>query len=173
MRYYSILIGLLACLSMSLIANEAFAQNDIKIEGTYQIEKDQRHGWLILNVKIPEGYHIYALTQVGNPPPTKIVLQKSEDFELMDKFKSDKKPKVIEKDPIFEQRIEKHDGKIAFLAPIKIANSADLKDVNFDLKISGQLCNDSGCRLFNNKKIDIEFAGFYDKKAKKKTAEKK
>lgn len=173
MRYNSILIGFLACLSMLTLPNVASAQNDIKIEGTYQIEKDQRHGWLILNVKIPKGYHIYALTQIGNPPPTKIQLAKSTEFELMDKFKSDKKPKVVEKDPIFEQRIEKHDGKIAFMAPIKVAKSADLKDINFDLKISGQLCNDSGCRLFNNKKIDVEFAGFYDKTEKKKSAENK
>ena len=168
MRYHYIWVALFAVFLCFWATEPLMAQKDIKIQGTYQIEKDQRQGWLILNIQIPKGYHIYALTQVGNPPPTKIQLAKSQDFELLDKFKADKKPKVIENDPIFEQRIEKHEGKIALLAPIKVAKTADLKDVVFDLHITGQLCSDTGCRPFNNKKIEVEFAGFYDGKEKKK-----
>ena len=168
MRYHYIWVALLAVLLGSLVTKPLVAQKDLKIQGTYQIEKDKRQGWLILNIQIPKGYHIYALTQVGNPPPTKIQLAKSSEFELLDKFKADKKPKVIEKDPIFETRLEKYEGKVALLAPIKFSKTADLKDVVFDLRITGQLCNDSGCQPFNNKKVTIEFAGFYDAKDKKK-----
>ena len=168
MRYRYYFVPVIAFLFGMLSTEALFAQQDIKIEGTYQIEKDQRHGWVILNVEIPEGFHVYALTQKGSPPPTKIKLEESGQFELMDKFKADKKPKVIEHDPIFDQRIEKYTGKVALMAPIKVANATDLENVEFDLKISGQLCNDNGCRLFNNKKIEIEFAGYYDRDEKKK-----
>jgi len=154
-------------------ADRAQAQdNEFKIEGTYQIEKGQRHGWLILNINIPEGFHIYALTQEGTPPPTKIKLAESDDFKLMKAFKANKKPKVIEHDPVFEQRMEEYEGKVALLAPLKISDGVDLEDVSFDLKISGQLCNDSGCQLFKNKKVEIEFAGYYEKEEKQKNNKK-
>lgn len=168
MRHRYFLVPVLAFLFGMLTTEALLAQQDIKIEGTYQIEKNQRHGWLILNVEIPDGHHIYALTQKGSPPPTKIKLEESDQFEMMDKFKADKKPKVVEHDPIFEQRIEKYNGKVALMAPIKVADAADLENVEFELKISGQLCNDNGCRLFNNKKIEIEFAGYYEKDEQKK-----
>ena len=157
---FAFLLGLVSPIAI-------FAQNDIKVEGAYHIEKNQRHGWLILNLEIPKGYHVYALTQKGSPPPTKIDLKESEQFELLKKFEANRKPHVVEHDPVFDQRIETYEGKIALRAPIRIASDVDLENVDFDLKISGQLCNDSGCRLFNGKSVEIEFAGFYEKEEKK------
>lgn len=170
-RYY---LGFLLVFFAGLMsANTAIAQNELKIKGTYQIEKNQRHGWLILNLEIPDGCHVYALTQEGTPPPTRLKLEESDQFELLEKFKANKKPKVIENDPIFEQRIEKHEGKIAFMAPIKIAAAVELESVEFQLKMNGQLCNDSGCQLISDRKIEVEFAGFYEKEDGEKKKKKK
>ena len=167
MRLRYLLVPLLA-FAFGFWSSEAiFAQDEFKIEGTYQIEKSQRHGWIILNLEIPDGYHVYALTQKGSPPPTTIKLQESDDFKLLKKFKANKKPKVVEHDPIFDQRIEKYVGKIALMAPIEIAINKDLDSVTFNVKISGQLCSDTSCQLFKNKEIEIDFAGFYEKDEKK------
>ena len=156
-----------AALFFALFLTEgAVAQDDFAITGTYQIEKGQRHGWLILNVTIPEGHHIYALTQKGTPPPTKIKLADSKQFKLIKKFTSNKKPKVIEHDPIFKQRMEEYEGKVALMAPISVAEGVDLDSVAFDLKITGQVCSDSGCMPFTDKAIEITFAGYYEKENK-------
>lgn len=163
------LLGLMVAIALGFATlNPVVAQDDFKIEGTYQIEKGQRHGWLILKVNIPEGFHIYALTQEGSPPPTKIKLAESDAFEVMQKFKANKEPKVVEHDPVFEQRVEKYVGKVALLAPIKIADGVELDDVTFDLKITGQLCSDTGCQMFRNKQVEIDFAGYYEKEKKEK-----
>jgi len=163
MRLRYLLVPLIAFAIGFLSTLSLFAQNGLKIEGTYQIEKGKRQGWLIVNLEIPEGHHVYALTQKGTPPPTTIKLEESDSFKVLKKFSSNKKPKVIEHDPIFDQRIEEYVGKVALMAPIRIADGADLENVKFDLKISGQLCSDTGCQLFKNKEVEIEFAGYYEK----------
>ena len=142
---------------------EVTAQTEPKITGTYKIEKGTRHGWVIVSVEVPAGCHIYALTQKGSPPPTKLKIADSEDFVLLDKFTADKAPKVIEHDPVFEQRVEKHDaGKVNFMAPIRINDGVDLADLPIDLKFHGQVCSESGCKPLFNKPVETSFAGYYE-----------
>ena len=103
-QWMNVAVSLIAIVS---IADQAIGQqteNRLKLVGTYQIEEGERHGWLIVNLEIPTGSHVYALTQEGNPPPTKIKLAESDSFELMRGFEANKVPDVKENDPVFGQR---------------------------------------------------------------------
>ncbi len=161
-------IGMIAASICLLSTTKIEAQTKLKLSARYQIEEGTRQGWIVVSAEIPKGNHIYALTQKGTPPPTKIKIAESEEFSITEKFKSNKKPKVIEKDPIFQSRIEKHEGQVAFLAPITIANEADIEELMIDLKFHGQLCSDTGCIPYFNKPVLVEFGGYFVKTDKKK-----
>ncbi|MGI9519171.1 MAG: protein-disulfide reductase DsbD domain-containing protein [Pirellulaceae bacterium] len=165
-QWICVLVSMIALHAMADVANGQQTGSQLKIVGTYQIEQGQRHGWLILNLEIPTGSHVYALTQEGNPPPTKIKLAESDNFELMRGFEANKAPHVEEQDPVFGQRVESHEGKVAFMAPIRVADGVDLENVVFDLKFHGQVCNDSGCIPVFNRPVEIDFAGFYEEEEK-------
>ena len=62
--------------------------------------------------------------------------------------------------------MEEYEGKVALMAPISVAEGVDLDSVAFDLKITGQVCSDSGCMPFTDKAIEITFAGYYEKENK-------
>ncbi len=152
----------LFAIAFSVSANVQAQENELKVSATYQIEEGHRHGWIMMKIEIPKDHHIYSLTQEGNPPPSKVVVAESDQFKLMKAFSSKEKPIVIEHDEVFAQRVEKHEGKITFMAPITVADAADLQNVKFDVKLSGQICSDKGCRLLK-KPVEVAFAGFYKK----------
>ena len=161
-------IGLIAVAISIVSSTQLEAQTKLKLTARYQIEKGTRNGWIVVSAEIPEGNHIYALTQKGTPPPTKIKIAASDDFSVTKKFKPNKKPKVIEKDPVFESRVEKHEGKVAFLATITIADGVDIEELFIDLKFHGQICSDTACIPLRNKPIPVEFGGYFVKTDKKK-----
>ncbi len=67
MRYHYIWVAMFAVFLCFWATEPLMAQKDIKIQGTYQIEKDQRQGWLILNIQIPKGYHSKGLLIFTGP----------------------------------------------------------------------------------------------------------
>jgi len=169
MRFQTVAVGITAILIGLFCMTELSAQDaEIQLVGSYKIEKGQRHGWLILNADIPKGHHIYALTQKDVPPPTKIKVAKSADFSVAGSFRANKKPNVIEKDPVFETRIEKHSGKVMFVAPIRINEGVELEKLSVDMKFHGQLCSDEECLPLFNKPISVSFGGYYEKPEAKK-----
>ncbi len=158
-RRFLVVVAILAFAGNAPIA----AQDLPVISASYQIENGSRKGWLIVTVEVPKGCHIYALSQEGEPPPTKIKVAESTTFTLLEEFRSDKKPHVVENDPVFGQRVETYEeGKINLLAPIEIVDGNDLKKLLVDLKFHGQVCSDSGCKPLFNKPVEVKFAGFYD-----------
>lgn len=167
MRHFKVGRGValaLAALALSFAAvHPLSAQDEPKISAKYQIEKGTRKGWLIVTVEIPAESHIYSVTQEGNPPPTKIKLAESEQFEILDKIRADKKPHVVENDPVFEQRVETYEaGVVNLLLPIEVVAGVDLEAVKFDAKFHGQICSPSGCKPLFDKPLEVEWAGFYD-----------
>ncbi len=166
LQRFGTIVSFIALLAITIPAVAQETGRELKIIGTYQIEQGKRHGWLIVNLEIPPGSHVYALTQEGNPPPTKIKVAESESYELLRGFQANKAPHVVEHDPVFGQRVESHEGKVAFMAPLRVAEGVDLQNVVFDLKFHGQVCNDSGCIPVFNRPVEINFAGFYDKEEK-------
>jgi Disulphide bond corrector protein DsbC len=150
--------GALPASSERLLAQEIPAMS-----ATYQIEKGTRRGWLIVTVEIPEDCHIYALTQTGSPPPTKIKLAESKQFTVLEVFRADKEPHVVENDPVFGQRVETYEaGTVKLIAPISVAEGVKLEEVTFDLKFHGQVCSGEGCKPIFNHPLTVSFNGFYD-----------
>ena len=88
-------IGLIAVAISIVSSTQLEAQTKLKLTARYQIEKGTRNGWIVVSAEIPKGNHIYALTQKGTPPPTKIKIAESDDFSVTKKFKPNKKHKVI------------------------------------------------------------------------------
>ncbi len=140
----------------------------IKIQALYQIQSGTREGRVVLLCNIPEGHHIYSTQQASPPGPTKIKIADSDKFKLTAGFTPDRKPAVIEHDPVFETRLELFDGKVAFTAPLQLTGDAELEKLAIELTINCQVCSNNECVIVRNKKIEVRFGGYFDPEAEKK-----
>jgi len=86
----------------------------------------------------------------------------SNDLRVISKFASEKAPTVIEKDPVFERRIEKHSGQVKFFAPIEVRPGVDLNQLSQEVQFSGQVCSEGGCQPIRNFKANARFAGYFE-----------
>ena len=152
----------------ALVAQLSKPNSDLKMSARYHIETGKDTGFLIVKMEIPKGNHIYSLTQGKPLSPSKLTVKPTKQVVAAKSFTADRKPKVIEHDPVFETRIEKHAGTVQFFVPIRVDTSANLKRVSPQVTFSGQMCSDQGfCKLINNKTIAAKFAGYYsDREAK-------
>ncbi len=160
---------MLVCLAGSASAQFTNSTSDepIKLSAEFQLEKGKSTGKLILTAKIPEKHYVYSLTQKKGPPATKLKIAESKQFKL-GAFKPTKKPTVIENDELFNCRIEKHYGKIVFVAPITVASGVEPKNVEVSISVTGQVCSEENCTPFSNKKAVAKFSGYYEKPQTKK-----
>ena len=134
----------------------------------FHVESGKETGFLIVKMVIPKGSHIYGLNQKKPLSPSKLSVKNTNQLVAAKKFKTDRKPKVIENDPIFQTRVEKHSGTVQFFVPIRVDASTDMKTLKPEVVFSGQICSDEGfCQLVNNKTVKAEFAGFFQRQAKK------
>ncbi len=141
-----------------------------QLTGRYHLQQDSNEGYLILQFDLPKGSYIYSLTQSGELVPSKISVTPSKDFVIGGKFMPDSQPKVIEKDPVFNQRVEKHVGKVQFFVPIKIREGVDLSELRPELVFNGQVCSSKGiCIPIRKKKILAEFGGYFQRTAEKRS----
>jgi len=130
------------------------------------LEKGSTNGYLVLQVDLAAGHYIYAVTPKGSPAPTKIQVTKTAEYRLLGQFGPDQQPIVIEKDPLFEQRVEKHKGTVQFFAPIEVHPDLDLAKFNPEIKFIGQVCSEEGfCVPLRDKKVVASFAGFFERTA--------
>lgn len=126
------------------------------------IEKGTNKGYLVLQLDLQDGHHIYSLNPKGSPMPTKIAVTPSKDIKVLGGFTSDKQPLVIEKDPVFQRRIEKHKGVVQFFAPIEVRPGIDLAKLAAEVSLTGQVCSASACRQVKARKVVGKFASFFD-----------
>jgi len=133
-----------------------------KLTSRIHLEKGTNKGYLVVQLDLAEGYHIYSLDPQGSPSPTKLAVLPSSDLKVQSKFTSDKPPKVTEKDPVFQQRIEKHSGQIQFFASIVVRPGINLKKLEQEITFSGQVCSDSACQPIRNHVADAKFAGYFE-----------
>jgi len=75
---------------------------------------------------------------------------------------ADKDPKVIEMDPVFEQRIEKHSGQTQFFASIIVRPGVDLQKLKQEVQFSGQICSESACQPIRGHKTNAVFSGYFE-----------
>lgn len=137
-----------------------------KMTSRFHLQKGTNKGYLVLRVDLDEGYYIYSLTQPGNIRPTQITTAPSKQFRLTGKFNPDRPATIIEKDPIMNQRIEKHKKSIQFFAPIEVAADVDAEKMTANLAVEGQVCRETGfCIPIMGLKVAGQFAGFFERKA--------
>ncbi len=150
------------------ITQQSVAKNKrpYKMTSRFHLQKGTNKGYLVLKVDLDEGYYIYSLTQSGQVRPTMITTAPSEQFRLTGKFNPDRPPTIIEKDPIFKQRMEKHKKSIQFFAPIEVAADVDVEKMTANLSVEGQVCKEAGfCIPIMGLKVPGRFAGYFERKA--------
>lgn len=146
---------------------QASAGEQVKVTARYHIENGSDQGFLIAKLEIPEGSYVYSMTQAKPLTPSKLAIKPSKEFVVGKTFKSDKKPKVVENDPLFQARLEKHTGTVQFYVPIRMANVKDLKTIQPEVTFSGQVCSDEGyCTPVKGIIAKAKFAGFFEREAK-------
>ena len=177
-------LSLMVTLSLGVMANQASGQimdspaDTAQRQINEQVEKAKlepyqmssriylgqgtQTGYLVVEVQLAEGKHIYSLTQGGVVPPTILKVLPNNQIQLTGDFSPDTPATVIEKDPDFKQRLEKHLGKVQFFAPIKVTPTADLAKLAAEIQFDGQICSQDACVPIRAKKIASKFAGYFD-----------
>lgn len=139
----------------------------LKMSARYHIESGSTSGFLIVKIEIPKGSYIYGLTQTKPLLPSKLTLKQNSRIQVK-AFSPDQKPKVIENDPIFKTRLEKHMGTVQFFAPIQVTGANDLDKLKPTVLFSGQVCSEQGyCQTIKNQTISAKFEGFFQREARK------
>lgn len=128
------------------------------------LNKGTQTGYLVVEVQLAAGKHIYSLTQAGDVPPTTLKMSPNQQIQLTGTFSPDKPAVVIQNHPDFKQRVEKHAGKVQFFAPIKVAATADLAKLAVEVQFDGQVCSKDACIPIRGKKIAGKFAGYFESK---------
>jgi DsbC/DsbD-like thiol-disulfide interchange protein len=138
-----------------------------EISSRIHLAQGTSEGYLVVQVKLKKGCHIYSLAQSGAVPPTKLTVTPSKLFRLTGKFTPDSPAKVNPKDPNFGQRIEKHEGTIQFFAPLQVDPNADLKKIAAEVQFDGQVCTNDACIPVRRHKTKGKFAGYFAKEPAK------
>lgn len=150
--------------SKNPVANAAAAKpkSPWQISSRIHLEKGTNQGYLVVQVDLEQGYHVYSLDPKGSPSPTRLAVLPCNDLKVTSKFVSNKAPKVIEKDPVFGQRVEKHTGQVQFFAPIQVRAGVDLQKLVQEVQFSGQVCSDSACQPIRKHTSKAQFAGYFE-----------
>lgn len=143
-----------------------------RLTGRFHLQQATNCGYLVLQCDLPKGSYVYSLTQQGSVRPTVIKVKPSDDFATTGKFIPDRQPTVIEKDAVFQQRVEKHlgdrTGKVQFFIPIQLDGNTDPATLQPELIFDGQVCSNAGiCMPIRNKSIKAKFAGYFERTAEK------
>lgn len=139
-----------------------------RLTGRFHLQKSTNKGYLVLQCELPKDSYVYSLTQKGQVRPSVIKVTPSDAFLTSGKFIPDRQPIVIENDPVFEQRIEKHTGKVQFFIPLQIQSGFDQESLQPELIFDGQVCSDKGvCMPIRNKSVKAKFAGYFERTAEK------
>lgn len=116
--------------------------------------------YLVVTAKLAPGCHLYSLTQ-PDESATKLEVAVSELYRITGPFRPRQAPHVTgagtATDPIQETYAE----LVEFVLPIELALGADLKKMNIDVRINGQVCqDDTSCQPIRNKIVTAKFSGF-------------
>ena len=137
------------------------ALSEFSAKATFKARVDMKAGVLEVHCDIPEGSHLFSVTQkkaVPGPLKTRIRVDDSDQFELTGKFQPDKDPHLK---PIPGQKVksEEHEGKVVFTAPIKFAEGVKPDGVVINVKFNGQVCTDAGSCMQIQEKLVAKYDG--------------
>ena len=133
-----------------------------QVTSRIHLSKGTHTGYLVVEVKLAPGKHIYSLTQAGAVPPTTLTVKPNPQIKITGDFSPDKPASVIENDPNFHQRVEKHTGTVQFFATINVDPAADLAKLATKIQFDGQICSEQACMPIRAKMVTGKFAGYFD-----------
>lgn len=127
----------------------------------FKTNADGKTGVLEVRCQIPEGAHLYSVTQqkvVPGPLKTRIRTDDSNNFMLTGDFQPDKDPHLK---PIPDQTVkaEEHKGKVVFSAPVKFAEGVDVASLTMNVMLTGQVCTDAGSCIQVREKLVASYEG--------------
>lgn len=98
-------------------------------------------GKLILEAVVPDGYHMYSITQkAGGPTAAKIIIEPSEQYSV-GTFTAQTAPEVQNVN-YYDVPIEEHRGTVVWTAPVQFAPGADPSSIEIKGSLSYQICDD-------------------------------
>ena len=141
-----------------------------QLTGRFHLQSGTNQGYLVLQVDLQPGNYINSLTQSqsGDLNPSTIKITPSDQFTTEGKFNPDQPPKVTEMDPAFQQRTEKHYGKIQFFVPFSVSKNVDLSRLQPEMIFDGQVCSDESCIALSNKSVKATFGGYFERASEKR-----
>lgn len=106
---------------------------------------DQNHpARLSIAVDVPDGWHIYSITQPpGGPYRTKIKLDQSDEFRLDGDFSADPAPHVHMDDAFPGLPQEEQSGHVVWTAPLVFRQGVDLSRLKISGAVNAQRCSTS------------------------------
>jgi len=132
----------------------------VTARGRLEITRGMSQGRVTIDVEIPEGFHIYSLTQQKPLKKTLVKVTESEQFKLTAEFQADHAP-VSKADKLFKVPLEEYEGTVSFSAPLEIAAGVKPEDVRIEVQLAGQLCNEGSCRDYKAN-AQIAFGGYLE-----------
>ena len=152
-------------------AVEPDSQTPFRVSSRFHVEQGSTTGYLVVKVEMAKGSYIYSMTQPAPMRAAKITVSPSNQFRIIGKFAPDKPATVVEFDPIFEQRVEKHKGSIQFFVPIELAKGVEVATLTPELTFAGQVCTeDNICMAISDLKTKGKFGGYFERQAPTRTA---
>ncbi len=146
---------------------EPAAKQPWKFEGRLHLQQGSTEGYIVLQVDLAPGHYIYSVSPEGSPAPTRIEVVPSPNVKTADSFSPDQPPLVIENDPVFERRIEKHVDRVQFFVPCQLDPNADYKVAGLPvIEFNGQVCSKDGvCIPVRKQRIEVNFAGYFQQES--------
>ena len=98
-------------------------------------------GKVILEADVPDGYHMYSITQkAGGPTAAKIVIEPSQQYSI-GAFTAQTAPEIKNVN-YYEVPIEEHRGTVVWTAPVQFAPGVDPSSIEIKGSLSYQICDD-------------------------------
>ena len=150
----------------------AAPQQPWNFEGRLHLRQGSTEGYIVLQIDLAPEHYIYSVSPEGSPAPTKIEIVPSPSVKTSNTFSPDQPPAVVENDPVFQRRIEKHTGRVQFFVPCRLDPNADYKLTGMPvIEFNGQVCSKEGvCIPIRKKQIKVNFAGYFEQGTEDQTS---
>ena len=143
------------------------AEGEFSATAGFKVSSDSKSGVLEVRCRIPEGMHIYSMTQpkaTPGPKKTEIKFDDSDDYTVdQGSFVADKDPHVKEVE-LQEVDSEEFEGEVVFSATIGFTDGVKAADVEIPFQILGQICTDDGSCSEVQEKLVAKYEGLLDEK---------
>ena len=134
-------------------------QQDASLSAQFLVDPRTGRGQLRFKAEVPEGWHIYSVTQPpGGPLRSVIKVAKSDVFEITGNFEPDAPPQVEHEYPGYSVPVEYHKDGVIWTAPIRIASGVEPESLKIPIDFSGLMCSTACLQI--NEKLEATFGGY-------------